>query len=79
MGNGRNQVEVVEGVELNNQITESSSYQLYIIITLLTDIYKYLSIVEQFNIYIFFIYFYLLEELCVEAERCQRHAPYYSQ
>ncbi len=52
MGNGRNQVEVVEGVELHTQITESSSYKLYIIITLLTDIYKYLSIVEQFNIYI---------------------------
>ncbi len=45
MGNGRNQV---EGVELNNQTTESSSYKRYIIITLLTDIYKYISIVEQF-------------------------------
>ncbi len=72
-------MEVVQGVELHTQITESSSNKLYIIITLLTDIYKYLSIVEQFNIYIYFLYFYLLEELCVEAERCQRHATYYSQ
>ncbi len=40
---------VVEGVELNNQITESRSYKLYFIIPLLTDSYEYLSIVEQFN------------------------------